>query len=117
MPKLITMVAPALVAALGLGAMPAQAHDTGRYTQVRKADIRSDINDLRRSINQAAARRAISPREANSLRAEVRTLQSLYTSYSRNGLSRAEANVLERRVDRIRVALRLERRDSDRRRG
>ncbi|GGC07477.1 hypothetical protein GCM10011494_27610 [Novosphingobium endophyticum] len=128
MRNLTKIIAPTLVAALGLAvAAPASAHDTHRYqsqrhdsarhTAVRNASIRGDINDLRRDIDRAAARRAISQREAHGLRREAANIQRLYASYARNGLSPREMRTLQRKVDRVHVALRMERRDRDGRRG
>lgn len=121
MRPLTKIIAPALVAALGLSAIaPASAHSPRhevRHAHDRHSSIRSDINDLRRSIDRAAARRAISQREANSLRREANEIQRLYASYARNGLSQKEVRTLERKVDRVHIALRKERRDHDGRRG
>jgi hypothetical protein len=129
MRKLTKIVAPALIAAMGLGAaaIPAEAapyghqdngrHDAGRPTPVRNANIRADINGLNRAIDQAAARRTISNREATGLKREAYQVQRLYAQYARNGLTRSETQTLQNRVDRIHVALRAERRDRDNRRG
>ena len=129
MRKLTKIVAPALIAAMGIGAaaIPAQAqpygqqdrgrHDAGRHTPARNANIRADINGLNRDIDRAAARRTISNREATSLKRDAYQVQRLYTQYARNGLTRSETQTLQNRVDRIHVALRAERRDRDNRRG
>ena len=123
MRKITRFIAPALVAALGISAIaPASAHESprheaARYTPVRNASIRSDIRDLRRDVDRAAARRAISEREARGLRRDAAEIQRLYASYARNGLSKWETQTLQRRVDRVHVALRMERRDRDGRRG
>lgn len=117
--KFTKIVAPALIATLGLGALApaAQAAPYGRQTPVRNADIRQQINGLNRDIDRAAARRTISNREATALRRDAVQVQRLYAQYARNGLNRAEMNTLRNRVDRIEVALRAERRDRDNRRG
>lgn len=128
MRTLTKIVAPALVAALGIATIaPASAHETSRYdnvrhdaarhTPARNASIRSDINDLRRDIDRAAARRKISQREAKGLRRDAAEIQRLYASYARNGISAREMQILQRKVDRVHVALRMERRDRDNRRG
>lgn len=123
MRKITRFIAPALVAALGISAIaPASAHESprheaARYTPVRNASIRSDIRDLRRDVDRAAARRAISEREARGLRRDAAEIQRLYASCARNGLSTWETQTLQRRVDRVHVALRMERRDRDGRRG
>lgn len=128
MRKLTKIVAPALIAAMGIGAaaIPAQAapygqqdrgrHDAGRPTPVRNSNIRADINGLNRAIDQAAARRTISSREAAGLKREAYQVQRLYTAYARNGLTRSETLTLQNRVDRIHLALRAERNDRDNRR-
>jgi hypothetical protein len=123
MRNLTKIVAPALVAALGLSAIaPASAHEMpsreiSRHTPYRNASIRSDINDLRRDIDRAAARRTISQREASGLRRDAVEIQRLYASYARNGLSMTETRVLQRKIDRVHVALHMERHDRDGRRG
>jgi hypothetical protein len=122
MRKLTKIVAPALIAALGLSAgVSAQAapyhHNAGRPTPARDANIRADINGLNRTIDRAVARRTISNREATGLRRDAAQVQRLYGQYARNGLTRTEMRTLQNRVDRIRVSLRMERTDWDRRRG
>ena len=130
---LSAIVAPALVAALGLGAAtPAMAHapergsyhdardyrhDAQRHTPYRQADIRGEIARLRADIARAEARRTISWREAKGLRAELRQLESAHARFARNGLTGWEYRQLDRQADRLRLALRGERRDADRRRG
>lgn len=123
MRKPILIAATALIAATGFGsAASAQPmayghHNAGRPTPVRDANIRNDIWQLNRNIDRAVARRTISKREATGLRRESAQLQRLYTSYARNGLTRAETSTLRARVDRVQYALRAERNDRDRRRG
>lgn len=116
------IAAPLALAAASLAiAMPAQAQnhrqDAWRLTPARNAEIRQDINSLRNAIDRAAARRTISQREARGLRNEAGSIQRLYASYARSGLSRGEVQTLQSRVNRVRVALRMERRDWDGRRG
>lgn len=123
MRKITRIFAPAIVAALGITALaPASAHESprheaARYSPVRNASIRSDIHDLRRDIDRAAARRTISEREARGLHRQAADIQRLYASYARGGLDRWEVQNLQRKVDRVHVALHMERRDHDRRRG
>jgi hypothetical protein len=118
MRKFTKIVAPALIAAMGIGAaasVPAEAapwtHNAGRPTPARDANIRADINGLNRDIDRAAARRTISPREANGVRRQAVQVQRLYASYARNGLTPSEVRTLQNRVDQIRAALHMERRD------
>jgi hypothetical protein len=125
MRKFTKIVAPALFATLALGAVvPAQAqsynnhsnHNAGRPTPGRDNQIRTDINNLSRSIDRAIARRTISNREATGLRRDAAEIQRLYGQYARNGLTQTEQRTLRNRVDRIENALRNERRDNDGRR-
>lgn len=88
-----------------------------QLTPARNNEIRQDIQSLRTAIDRAAARRTISQREATGLRNEARSVQQLYASYARNGLTRSEVQTLQNRVNRVRVALHQERRDWDSRRG
>jgi hypothetical protein len=92
-------------------------HDGWRLTPARSTEIRQDINSLRNAIDRAAARRTISQREATGLRRQARDVQRLYAQYQRGGLTRAEVRNLQDRVNSVRVALRMERRDWDNRRG
>jgi hypothetical protein len=128
-PLVLLFAAAASLAA----ALPAQARDhrddNGRnhhqisqqaawqLTPARSAQIRQDIRSLNTAIDRAAARRTVSPREANGLRRQARDVQRLYAQYARGGLTRAEVRTLQTRVNSVRVALRMERRDWDSRRG
>jgi Spy/CpxP family protein refolding chaperone len=97
-------------------ARPAYGHGW-QLTPARNAEIRQDINQLNNQIDRAAARRTISRREATGLHRQARNVQRLYRGYQRNGLNRAEVRYLQDRVNQVRVALRMERRDWDNRRG
>jgi len=115
----------ALAAASLVVAMPAQARDNRhdnhqqawQQSPARNTQIRQDINSLGNAIDRAAARRTISKREAQSLRSQARDVQRLYQSYARNGLTRNEVAALENRVNKVRGALRMDRRDWNNRRG
>ena len=121
------LVLAALVpAAILSAAAPASAQSWGHYnggynngwrTPARNADIRQDIDGLRWQIDKAYRYRAISGREAESLRREAVSLQRQYASYARGGLSRGEYAALERRVSYVKQQLRMERWDRDGRRG
>lgn len=133
MPRLPQFIAPALASILAggftLGAMPAQAASydrngpparygdshraADRYAASRSALVRADIDNLRRDIDRAAARRIISQREAAGLRRDAAEIQRLHASYARGGLDSRELQTLQRKVDRIRVALQREARDRD----
>ena len=73
--------------------------------------------NLDRRIDRAAWNRAISPREANSLRAELNGIVRLETQYRRHGLTRWEMSDLDRRYDRLSARVRIERADNNRRPG
>ena len=118
------IAAPLALAAASLTiAGAAQAQPYGRpndgwaLTPARNAEIRQDINALRSAIDRAAARRTISPREAQGLRRQARNVQRLYAQYQRGGLDRGEVRNLQDRVNSVRVGLRMERRDWNGRRG
>lgn len=128
MTRLRMLAAPALIATLGLTvAMPAQARDyrgdnsyrhaATQHTSASNTAIARTISEVSRDIDRAAARRTISAREASALRKDASQLQKLHAQYARNGLTRTELRTLENRVDRLRLALRADMRDSNRRRG
>jgi Spy/CpxP family protein refolding chaperone len=83
----------------------------------RGNEIRQDINQLNNAIDRAAQRRTISQREAQNLRRQARDVQRLYAQYQRGGLDRNEVRNLQQRVNAVRVALRMDRRDWDGRPG
>jgi type II secretory pathway component PulJ len=118
MKKFALLLAPALLVGLAAGA-EAQMRNTyqqprdWRMTNTLNSDIRRDIASLRNDINRAESRRTISRREADRLRVYVRETQTTYARYNRNGLNWAEVRDLEMRVNRVRAALRYERRDWD----
>lgn len=143
MRTLTKIIAPALVAALGLSAaLPASAQETrheetrheqaarqipashasarhtpDRHAPDRAGSIRADIHGLRAQIDRAAARRTISQREAAGLRRDAGKIQRLYASYARDGLNRHETQVLKAKVSKVQYALHMERADHDGRRG
>lgn len=111
------VILAAAIAATGLVAIPASAAPAWRIQPAVHHQIERDINQLDRRIDRAAQRRAISPREATSLRRDASRLQRSYYRFARNGLDRREVAQLERQVNRLHQQLRLERRDWDNRRG
>ena len=123
MRTLTKIIAPALAAALGIGAaLPASAHEIqrpqpGHQTPVRSQSIRADIHGLRAQIDRAAARHTISQREAAGLRRDAAGIQRLYASYARNGLSQHETKVLKAKVSKVQFALHAERGDRNGHRG
>ena len=114
MRKFSKIVAPALFAAMALGAVtPAIAAPT----PYRADTIRNEIAELQRRVERNDNRDRVSEREAAGLRRDVRRLRDDFRAYNRNGLSRGEYRTLTNRIDNIRTRLRLERRDWDNRRG
>lgn len=118
--------APVAIAAAALslaGTAQAQPYghsnrgDAWRMTPARNSEIRQDINSLDRAIQNAVQRRTISQREAQGLRRQANDVKRLYGQYARNGLDRNEVRNLQQRVNSVRIALRMERRDWDGRRG
>lgn len=81
------------------------------------AQVRQQIGQLHNQIARARQRGTISPREANGLRRQATLVQRNYQRFARNGLDRREVAVLQNQVQQIRHNLRVERRDTDRRRG
>lgn len=117
MTKLNKIAAPALLAALALGAAsPAMAQHGYQHTPYRADQIRAQINDLQRRIERNDVRDHISEREARALRGDVRNLQATFRAYNRNGLNRGELRTLNTRIDNIRTRLHIERSDRDNRR-
>ncbi|HVR91020.1 MAG TPA: hypothetical protein VHG29_08005 [Novosphingobium sp.] len=127
MTKLKYLAAPlALALAIGGAALPASAQNYRQNNTYERnwhpgpaanGMLRRDINDLRQAVNRNDRRNRISEREWSGLRMEVRNIQSLYSSYSRGGLTRNEVAALESRINRVRTRLQMERRDYDGRRG
>jgi hypothetical protein len=116
----LALAATALTFAGAAEAQPMRGHGAPmawRLTPARAAQIRQDISQLNGQIDQAARRRTVSAREAGSLRSQARDVQRLYASYARRGLTRGEVQTLQNRVNKVRVALRMERRDWGRRPG
>ena len=92
-----TLLAPVLFAALAAGtALPVSAAAYGNGNQLRR-----DISQLDRQVDQARARHVLSGREAASLDARVRTLDATWRSYARGGFTGAETRSLENRIDQV----------------
>jgi hypothetical protein len=88
-----------------------------RYDYRRNdSSIRAQIDELQRRVERTDIRDRISEREAASLRRDTWRLRQQFRDYSRNGLSRREAQVLQDQIQYIRQRLRFERRDDDGRR-
>lgn len=121
----LAVVLSSLVAGV---ATPALAHGGDRYpgnnraeaaylTPARNAEIRRNIDQLDSRIYRAQANRAISPREAQSLRRDARDIKVTYNRYADRGLTLGEYRNLEYRVAVINQRLRAEKWDRDGRRG
>lgn len=116
-PPLIALAATALITLAPVAHARPGSVEAWVLTPGRNNDIRKEISRLDKAIDTAAARRTISRSEARNLRNQSRYAQSIYAKYTHGGLSRAEVRDLQNRVNRIRVALRMERLDWDRRPG
>ena len=118
----------AAVAAATLAAVPAAAqyrdHDRNdRSGWNHRGPDRHAVNQLLRDLNQVenridrlAQRRAISQREALSLRREANRIENRLNRAGRNGLSGREFAELRVQVNRLEQRVRIERRDRDGRR-
>ena len=117
------IIAPLLAVAAVSVAVPAAAQHYGPprggpafHAPAWQSIAQRKVN-LDRRIDRAAWNRAISPREANSLRAELNGIVRLETQYRRHGLTRWEMSDLDRRYDRLSARVRIERADNNRRPG
>jgi len=108
-------------AALASGPAAAQSHNSGwnqRGPEHRGvAQLHRQLAQIEQRIQRSAQRRIISPREAFALRRQARDIRLDIARAGRNGLNGREFAQLNFRVDRLERQLRVERRDSDRRRG
>ena len=108
---LVVALSVSLSASLSVS-LSAQAYPT----QGRNQSIASQIDELQRAVNRSDRRDRISGRDAWNLRRDVQQLSRQYRLYSRNGLSRAEYRILDKRIDSIRARLHVKRHDRDRHR-
>jgi hypothetical protein len=122
MRKLLVSVA---LATATLAAVPAAAQYHGSHPGWnQRGPSRPAVNNLMRQLNQvenrinrSLQRRAISPREAFSLRREANQIRARLAYASRGGLSGREFANLQVNVNRLEQRLRNERFDRDGRRG
>ena len=117
------IIAPLMAVAAVSVAVPAAAQHYGPprggpafHAPAGQSIAQRKVN-LDRRIDRAAYNRAISPREANSLRAELNGIVRLEAQYRRHGLTRWEMSDLDRRYDRLSARVRIERADNNRRPG
>ena len=108
----------AAVVALAGVAAPAAAQSYDRYDQRYERSFRHDerqvarrLEQIDRRIDQGVDRRQLTRREAQSLRSELRDIARLNARYRSGGLSSREVAALDRRLDRLEVAVRFERHD------
>ena len=120
MRKLLISVA---LVSTALTAAPALAQDYGRHNSVwNQGPARPAVNNLLRQLDQvdlriqrSLQRRAISFREAASLRREANDIRARVNVRGRNGLNGREFAQLQNRVNRLEQRVTIERRDNDRR--
>src|SRR6476469_275194 len=104
------IVASALAASLALGiTVPASA------AVYNPGSLRAEIAQLDNQIARAEARRTISHREAQQLDRQVDRLQDSFRSYARGGFTRYELASLNNGIAQVKVQLRSQRWDGDRR--
>ena len=126
------LISAALVSTV-LSAVPAMAQDYGRPGYDHRDDRRGGdwnrggpdrpaVNNLLRQLDQVEFRiqrslqhRAISPREAFSLRREANEIRARLNYRGRDGLNRREFFQLQGRVNQLERRVTIERRDRDRR--
>lgn len=96
------LIAPALAAALALGAaVPA----TAAPWQQDARELRNQIVQLDRLIDRAEQRRLLSSREAHQLERKVDNLKDQHSRYARNGFTRVELRILDQRIDTVKRQL------------
>ena len=125
------LISAALVSS-ALTAAPAMAQDYGHRGYDQRGDHRGDwnrggpdrpaVNNLLRQLDRVDFRiqrslqhRAISPREAFSLRREANDIRVRVNVRGRNGLTGREFAQLQGRVNQLEQRVNMERRDRDRR--
>lgn len=107
----------AAVVALAGAAAPAAAqswdHRAERHDSFRHDDrqIARRLEEIDRRIDRGVDRRQLSRREAQSLRAELRDISRLSARARQGGLSNREVALIDRRIDRLEIAVKFERND------
>jgi len=114
-----TLLAIASVAALSATAMPAAAQSYYRGGAQATRSIDAEQAQIRNRIARAEQNGRLSHREAQRLRVHLRNIDRLQYSYRVNDgrISPREHAALDARLDRLRVMMRAEIRDGDRRYG
>jgi hypothetical protein len=102
-----------LISALVLGATVVSVPASAQYNRGYRSDDRIDqqIREIESRIERAAQQRRISRVEARRLLRQADQIDRLEDRYSRNGLTRWEAQDLRQRVQNLRSQLRFERQD------
>lgn len=125
MAKFKTLMIPVLAAttaAVAIGAALPAAAQSYRHAPVYESrhdgwrSIHQRKYNLDRRIDQGVRTRQLSVREASRLKNELNSLVRLERAYQRDGLSRRERMVLDRRYDALSAKIRYERRDHNGRR-
>jgi hypothetical protein len=107
----------AAVVALAGVAAPAAAqsydHRTERHDSFRRDDreIARRLEKIDQRIDRGVERRQLSRREAQSLRIELRDIARLSARARNGGLSYREVALIDRRLDRLEIAVKFERND------
>lgn len=73
-------------------------------------EIQSDVNGLSRQIEASLGRREISQQDVRALHQDAALLQRMFNDFTRDGIDEHEVARLEAQVNRMRLRLRLERR-------
>jgi hypothetical protein len=115
MNRLTKLIAPAVIASLALGATAPVA--AAPFYGAGAGNIRQQIAQLDRKVEQAERRHLITRQEAQRLDRLVNQVQNLHTTFARNGLSRAELRALDQRIDTVERQIDREIADRDGRRG
>ena len=98
----------ALLAGAALVTAGAPAIAQAQWQSINQRQARLD-----QRIDQGVRNGALSQAEAVSLRGEFRDIVRLEDRYRANGLTQAERNDLDQRLDRLQQRIRIERRDDD----
>ena len=105
----LLLIASALTMAT---AMPLAAPAVAQIT----TDFQSRIDRLQNRIQTGVASGRLTRNEAERLRAQLRELRQLYRQFRSDGtITQAEANELQRRIDRLQERIQNQRRDDQRR--
>ena len=102
------IAAPLALAAASVLAVPASAAPFSHPAQ-----LRNEITQLDRQVNQAERRHLISSREADRLGRQVNQLQAMHARYAWNGFTNGELRILGNRIELVKKQVAREIRDRD----